>query len=329
MSYTLRPAQRGNAKPLVGLYGESGAGKTWSALMLARGFVGPHGKIAMIETEAGRGEIYTGADPVGDYLVCSLGEPFSPAKYGEAISACEKAGVDALIIDSASHEWEAVGGVLDMASENEAKGWKGQIVWTKPKLEHSRHFVLRFAQTPIPLVILCLRSKYPLEEYTDDKGKKQMRRVKVPVPIQSDTFISEMLIHGWIDREHNLHVTKYPSAVSELRGVVKNGEPITVETGARLHAWAAGTNTPKAESQSGETQGRGGVPPAASTNGEKITEKQESSLLDHLEAAGVTIAAFNKRAGIDKLTDLQADRFDAAIAALKQQAERNKERMKA
>ena len=52
MNSAFRPATRSEAKPLIGLYAESGAGKTYSALLLARGFVGPSGKIAMIQMKA-------------------------------------------------------------------------------------------------------------------------------------------------------------------------------------------------------------------------------------------------------------------------------------
>jgi len=58
MTISFRPAIKSSAKLLVGIYSESGCGKTYSALLLARGFVGDNGKIAMIETESGRGEAY-------------------------------------------------------------------------------------------------------------------------------------------------------------------------------------------------------------------------------------------------------------------------------
>src|SRR5712671_6448446 len=121
MSTAFRPATRTEAKPLIGLYAESGNGKTWSALLLARGFVGPTGKIGMIETEGGRGD-------------------FSPVEYGNAITEAEAAKLDALIIDSASHEWEGAGGVLSMAADNQAAmGNKAMLIWQKPKMEHQRH----------------------------------------------------------------------------------------------------------------------------------------------------------------------------------------------
>ena len=234
MSYHIRPARRSEAKPLIGLYSESGCGKTWSSLMLARGFVGPSGKIVMIETEGGRGEVYVDVLP-GGYDVCSMRDTFSPENYGEAIRAVEQAAPDALIIDSASHEWEGSGGVLAMAAENEAAGKKSMMIWQGPKLAHQRHFVLRLLATPIPLVIVCMRAKYPMKEIKRE-GKKEWVRAEHVEPVQSDGILYELMIHGWIDREHNFRGTKYTR--DDLRQVIRDGEPITIKTGEQLAVWA-------------------------------------------------------------------------------------------
>lgn len=234
VTFSFRPAKRSEAKPLIGLYAESGAGKTLSALLLARGFVGPTGKVGMIETESGRGEAYADDPRVpGGYAVLSLREDFSPGAFGEALAAAEKADLDALIIDSASHEWEAVGGVLHMAAKNEAAGKKGPLVWQQPKMDHSRHFILPLLGTPIPLVIVCMRARYPMQQ----KGK-EWARAETLVPYQSDTILFELFAHGWIDREHRFHGTKWTR--DELRTVLRDNEPITLETGQRLAAWAKG-----------------------------------------------------------------------------------------
>ena len=238
-NFTFRPAQRSNTKPLIGIYSESGCGKTWSSLLLARGFVGPQGKIGMIETESGRGEIYVNVDPVGDYLVCPLREDFSAVSYGQAISAAEAAGLDALIIDSASHEWEGINGVLSQAADNEAAGKKGPLVWQKPKISHQRDFVLRVMQTPIPLVILNMRAKYTMEEKVVG-GRKEWTRSHDLSPKQSEDILYEMFAHGWIGKDHAFHVTKYPRVIAGFDQVLRDGEPITLDTGARLAAWASG-----------------------------------------------------------------------------------------
>jgi hypothetical protein len=238
MSYTFRPASRSQAKPLIGLYAESGAGKTMSALLLARGFVGPQGRIAMIETESGRGEAY--ADAIeGSYQVVSLRQDFSPRAYGQAITAAEEAGYDALIIDSASHEWAGAGGVLSMAAKNQEAGKKNMAVWQLPKGEHNLHFMLRLQQTPIPLVIVCMRAKYPMQEVYRD-GKKVWERSASLEPIQADDILFEMFVHGWIDKErHAFHGTKYQ--LDSLRAVLRDGEPISLDTGRALAEWSRGT----------------------------------------------------------------------------------------
>ncbi len=228
MAYQLRPASRSQAKPLIGLYAESGKGKTYSALLLARGFVGPEGRIAMIETESGRGEVYADDPAIGGYDVLSLRETFSPAEYGAAITAAEQAKVNALIIDSASHEWEGAGGVLAMAAANQAAGKKGPIVWQQPKMDHQRHFMLRLMQTPVDIVIVCMRAKYVMREVPDPRsGKKVWARDEHLSPKQSEDILFEMMVHGWIDDAHALHVTKLTR--KDLAEIFVDGQPITIE----------------------------------------------------------------------------------------------------
>lgn len=236
MTFHLRPALKSAAKLLVGIYSQSGCGKTMSALLLARGFVGDKGRICMIETESGRGEIYTESLP-GGYEVISMQGSYSPKEFGQAISAAEAAKVDALIIDSASHEWEGVNGVLDMAAQNQEAGKKGLLVWQVPKISHSRDFVLRLMGTPIPIVIVCMRAKYPMEEKMEN-GKKQMTRSTQLEPKQSEDILYEMLAHGWIDKDHCFHITKYPDCFP--KGMIEEGRPLSIATGKRLADWSKG-----------------------------------------------------------------------------------------
>lgn len=322
-SYTFRPAQRDQAKPLIGLYSESGRGKTWSALLLARGFVGPQGKIGMIETEAGRGEAYVGVPPVGDYLVCPIRETYSPTAYGQAIAAAEKANLGALIIDSASHEWEAVGGVLDMAAKNQEDGKKGPLVWQKPKMTHAKEFVLRIMTTPIPLVIVNMRAKYPMVQVTAEvQAKMRAAGKKAPdigewvrsdrlEPKQSEDILFEMFVHAWLDEEHKLHVTKYPRAIPAFRDIILDNAPITIETGQRLAAWshasAAQQDTPSSHSSS----------PAGAATSTAITAAQLAELRAAFaacdkgaESAFVKVA---KSQGIDSLDKLPASDVSEAF----------------
>ncbi len=235
--YQFRPARRSEAKPLIGLYSESGCGKTLSSLLLAKGFVGDMTKVGMIETESGRGEVFADDPIVGGYQVISMRDDFSPKNYGGAIEYANHTEIKALIIDSASHEWEGVGGVLGMAAKNQAEGKKGPLVWQQPKIDHQREFMLRLMQTPIPLVVVCMRAKYPMKE-TINNGKKEWSRSTELEPKQSEDILFEMMVHAWIDREHKLHPTKYTR--DALKEIFIEGQMITVETGNRLAEWAKG-----------------------------------------------------------------------------------------
>jgi hypothetical protein len=304
MSYTIRDAIATEAKPLLGLYALSGHGKTFGALQVAKGFVGDMPKVCMIETEAGRGEAHAGDPVIGGYKVISLREDFSPKTYGGAIEAAEKGGFQALIIDSASHEWEGVGGVLAMAEEERGKGKKGQAVWARPKIEHSREFMLRLTQTPIPLVIVCMRAKYPMYEVTakhlelwEAAGRPGGKPPKVGEwarswqlePKQSEDILSEMFVHGWIDEAHRFHGTKFTLDV--LAQVFIEGEPLGIETGKRLAAWAAGRAVP----------------------GQFIDAAQQREIETQCKAVGVQVAEFLAAAKVSGLDQILSTRYDAAM----------------
>jgi hypothetical protein len=247
----IRPASKTEVKPLIGLYSESGDGKTYSSLLLAKGFSGDMSKVCMIETEAGRGEIFADDPVVGGYQVRPIRDNFSPKEYGAAILEAGQGGFKVLIVDSGSHEWEGAGGILSMAAENQEAGKKGVLVWQMPKLLHQREFMLRLLATPIPLVILCMRAKYPMKESVVN-GKKDWTRAEVLEPKQSEDVLFEMTVHAWIDKKHNLHVTKYSKA--ELEKVFVDNEPITVETGQRLAAWSKGLKPETAFITAGQAQ---------------------------------------------------------------------------
>src|SRR5262249_22189326 len=62
---TIQRAVRAGCHLLISLAGPSGSGKTMSAILLARGLVGPSEKIGFLDTETGRGRLY--ADIAGGF----------------------------------------------------------------------------------------------------------------------------------------------------------------------------------------------------------------------------------------------------------------------
>lgn len=235
MSMEIRPATRTSVKPMIALFGESGSGKTLSALYLARGIVGTSGKIAMIETESGRGEFFADMIP-GGYDVLSISEPFAPSRCIEAIQTIEKAGYDIAIVDSGSHFWEGIGGVLDMAGENEHSGKKGLAVWRQPKMEHAK-MMLKFMQTRLT-VIVCLRAKYKSRQVKQN-GKSEIVKDDHLTPLQAEDFIFESTTHMQINMDHSIFVTK--DGRPDLRACFpeNNTAPITIKTGEAIAQWAS------------------------------------------------------------------------------------------
>jgi hypothetical protein len=237
--FSIKRATRQGIKPLIGLYSESGCGKTYSSLLLARGLVGPAGKIVMIDTESGRGSLYADVLP-GGYDVIELESPFSPERYIEALNCAAASGAGVVTVDSASHAWENIGGVLDMAAENEAKsGRAGLHNWKEPKLEHAK-FLLAMLRFPLPLIV-CLRAKYKTRQ-TKENGKTVIVKDNVTTPIQSEEFIFEMTAHAEILPDHSINLTKHSHP--ELKKCFPDKGPITIQHGEMIAQWCAAPKGP-------------------------------------------------------------------------------------
>jgi adenylylsulfate kinase-like enzyme len=99
----LRHATRKQTKIKLALQGPAGSGKTYSALLLAFGLTNAWNNIAIIDTENHSADLYA---HLGNFNVLSLDKPFCPERYIEAIELCEKAGMEVIILDSITHEWD-------------------------------------------------------------------------------------------------------------------------------------------------------------------------------------------------------------------------------
>ena len=128
------------------------------SLLLAYGLVKDWDKIAVIDSENHSADLYA---HLGDYSVVTIGPPFSPAKYIEAIELCEAAGMEVIIIDSISHEWDGAGGILDYHSSLMGNSFTN---WSKVTPMHNS-FVNKILQSPAH-IIATIRSKqdYVLSE---------------------------------------------------------------------------------------------------------------------------------------------------------------------
>ncbi len=193
----LRSATRKKAKIRLGLSAPSGGGKTYSALLIAFGLCGDWQKIAIIDSENNSADLYS---DLGDYNVLPLSAPFSPERYIEAIRACEKAGMDVIIIDSITHEWDGEGGCLDI---KERLGGKYQD-WAKVTPRHN-NFINAILQSPAH-VITTVRRKQDYE-MNKSEGKTTVEKVGLK-EVTREGFEYELTVNLELDVRHNAKAGK-------------------------------------------------------------------------------------------------------------------------
>jgi hypothetical protein len=193
----LRKATRKQAKIRLGLSAVSGGGKTYSAILVAKGLCGDLSKVAVIDTENGSADLYA---HLGDYNVLPLTAPFTPERYIEAIRSCEKAGMEVIIVDSISHEWDGKGGCLEIV---ESLGGKYQD-WAKVTPRHQA-FLDAILQSSSH-IITTVRRKQDYEMIKDGN------RIKIEKgglrEITREGFEYELTINLELDTKHNASASK-------------------------------------------------------------------------------------------------------------------------
>jgi hypothetical protein len=222
----LQKATRKKVKLRLNLSAPSGAGKTYSALLLAKGLVGDWSKIAVIDTENGSASLY---DHLGDFNVIDLKPPFSPERYTEAINACVSAGMECIIIDSSSHEWSGAGGCIEENEKLAQLKYKGNTwsAWNETTPRHDK-FVNAVLQCNCH-VITCTRSKM---ETVMGEGKK-VHKVGLK-DIQREGWEYELTVSLSIDRDTHMAVAS-KDRTELFEG--KNGFIITEQTGLQIREW--------------------------------------------------------------------------------------------
>ncbi|GAA4392134.1 AAA family ATPase [Hymenobacter koreensis] len=236
----LRKASRKQARLRIGVSAASGFGKTYGALLIAYGITGDWAKIAVIDSESGSAELYS---DLGEFNALQLAAPFTPERYVEAIRACEQAGMEVIVIDSISHEWEGSGGCLEISDELAKQKYRGNSfqAWSEVSPRHQA-FVDAILRSSAH-VITTQRRKQAYELGTNDRGKTTVTKAGTK-EIARDGFEYELTVNLEITNEHHL------AKASKDRTRLFMGQPefvIGVETGQKLKAWADTGIDPLAE----------------------------------------------------------------------------------
>jgi len=276
-------ASRKKVKLRLNISAPSGAGKTYSALLMAKGLVGEWSKIGIIDTENESASLY---EHLGPFNSLSLTAPFTPERYIEAINAGIKAGFECIILDSSSHEWNGLGGCIDLNEKLAQSKYKGNTwsAWNEITPRHDR-FVQTVLQAPVH-IITCTRSKMETV-MTDDKKVKKVGMKD----IQREGWEYELTVSLNIDRDTHTAI-----ASKDRTELFEGKDPfvITEKTGVMIKEWCEkGVEAPP--------------PPAAwFLSPESQAELQgliKSSTLDtkSADAAATVIAGAKDQGTIDKI----------------------------
>jgi hypothetical protein len=325
MSFSLRPAVREKIGLLCGIAGASGSGKTYSALTLARGIANGTGRIAVIDTEAGRALHYAPppsakADGVKtfDFLHLDFQPPFTPERYIEAIRACEEAGATVIVIDSMSHEWNGEGGCSDIqAQEAERMATYDGVLnparieamtapaWKKPKLRHMR-MMSRLIQTRTHL-IFCLRAQEKIKIVDVMKNGRKTKEIQPQgfMPICEKSFMFElsgsMTLHPETPGQPRYDLQCKLNA--DLRQIFEEGHTINADSGKRLRMWAeVGADRPS-------------VDKVAEGVRDLIERIQDANTMDDLKDITGDAKVIDQRNYLAKKRPDLAERVDSAVAA--------------
>lgn len=199
MAIQFRKAEKRQAKARIGIVGPSGAGKTYTALTLAKA-LGEN--VFLIDSENKSSDYY--ADEF-DFVKCDL-DSFRPRVYVEAIKAAEAAGADVIIVDSLSHAWAGADGALNMADEATARN-KGNkwAAWREVTPDHN--LLVETIVRCKAHIICTMRAKTAWETTKDEKGRTVPVKIGL-APVQRDGMEYEFDVVADMDHVHNFVVSK-------------------------------------------------------------------------------------------------------------------------
>lgn len=216
----LQKAQRNRAKIKMALQGPSGSGKTFSSLEIARGLSRDWSSVAVIDTEHASSHLYS---HLGNYSILELSDTFSPERYIQAIETCEKAGMEVIILDSISPEWDFL---IDFHANLPGNSFSN---WSKVNVRHNS-FLQKILSSPCHIICtLRTKSDYAV---TEKNGKLVPEKIGLKA-IQKDTFEFEMTL------VFDLDIKNYAVASKDRTGLFygKPEQKLSIETGRLIAEW--------------------------------------------------------------------------------------------
>ena len=201
-NFEVKKATKKQLKARIAITGQSGGGKTYTALILARALAGEGGRVALIDTENRSASLY--AD-LFDFDVVEFSPPFPPDKYEAGLRYLEGMNYDVIVIDSITHEWTGTGGCLEMVDRATSGGGNKYTAWGPVTRQHNA-FVNSMVWCSSHLIV-TIRSKMDHALEKDDRGKNVVVKLGMQ-PIQRAGAEYEFDIVFEMQQDHSARFSK-------------------------------------------------------------------------------------------------------------------------
>lgn len=199
----VKPAKRHQVQVRLFLYGASGSGKSGTALRLAHYLSGgtdtEPGNFLVIDTEnhsaslyaVATGEVVNPSRFRFEFQHLNL-EPnqVTPASYIEALDVAAQLGVKAVVVDSATHEWQ---NILDRKTIKDAQPGSNSFTNWGPFTKEHVDFVEALKRPPCHLIVTA-RAKEEFVIERSETGRNTVRKVGLEA-IQRNGFSYELDIN--------------------------------------------------------------------------------------------------------------------------------------
>ncbi|AXQ63921.1 AAA-ATPase [Gordonia phage Horus] len=226
MTIEFKPATREASYARIALTGPSGSGKTYTALALAHGLTD---RVAVVDTERGSASKYVGLN--GWQFDTVQPDSFAPTSLVDILAAATAGEYGCVVIDSLSHYWMGVDGMLEQV-DRRAKGGNNFGGWKEVRPDERRMIDALISYPGHVIVTMRSKTEFVIEE--NDRGKKVPRKVGLK-PEQRDGLEYEFDVVGDLDHDNTLSVTK-----SRIHTLAKAIVPLPgEELAAQIAEWLA------------------------------------------------------------------------------------------
>lgn len=237
--FSIGPITQGYFPLRIVVAGESGDGKTFSAIRLAVGLAnGVHNDVIMIDTDNSRGRLYANMYAEGKIRYIPFEPPHSPKRFKDAIAFAEDQGAKVIIIDCVTDESE----YLALMAEDDRGSW------LRPKKAHKAYFMHSVNTSPCHIVSTVLSQQVSIPD-------TEMKKTKLKAP---DKYFEDkqwdcekrFMRHATLGIlvEHRGEQIRIFKTAEPIEAVVKGmTAPITEEHGRLLFRWVSSLGKPDGE----------------------------------------------------------------------------------